>query len=175
MGHALAAQVLNGHVAGAEEQVGEAVGEHAVDLFGHRAVERTQPRLDVGDRDDELGRREGAGERRVGVAVDEHQRRADLADRRLDAGQHLARLHRVGRRTDTKSDVGPGQVELVEEDAGQLVVVVLAGVEQDLAQLASQAARDDRALDVLRPVADDRKDGPRSHRAPVYPTVRSGG
>ena len=48
------------------------VGEDAVELLGHRAVERAHPRLDVGDRDAGLRGGQPAGERRVRVAVDEH-------------------------------------------------------------------------------------------------------
>ena len=62
--------------AAAEEQSSSAAGvvaEHAVELLGHRHVVGAHPGLDVGDRDAALGAAERARERRVGVAVDEHE------------------------------------------------------------------------------------------------------
>ena len=47
----LRAQVGRGRVRGAQQQIAEMVGEHAVELLGHRAVERAHPRLDVHHRD----------------------------------------------------------------------------------------------------------------------------
>ena len=51
-------EVLDGGVAGAEEERGEGVDQDPVQLLGHRAVERAKPGLDVRDRDAELRRRE---------------------------------------------------------------------------------------------------------------------
>ena len=55
-------------------------------------------------------------------------------------------------------DVGARQREFVEEHAGELAVVVLAGVEQYFARHLAHGARHDRRLDVLGPVAHHRKD-----------------
>ncbi len=57
----------------AEQHVGHVVGEHAVALLAHHAVERPEAGLDVRERDAHARRREGRGERRVGVPVDEHR------------------------------------------------------------------------------------------------------
>ena len=59
-----------------EEQVGELVGEDAVDLLRHAPVARSQARLDVRDRDPHLGGGERAGERRVDVPGDDDRRPA---------------------------------------------------------------------------------------------------
>ena len=53
---------------------------------------------------------------------------------------------------------GARQAELGEEDARELVVVVLAGVDEHLLVARAQRRRDRRGLDELRPVADDRED-----------------
>ena len=54
--------------------------------------------------------------------------------------------------------LGARDAELGDEDRRQLVVVVLAGVDEQLVVLGAQQARDRRRLDELRPVADDRED-----------------
>ena len=59
-GDPLGAQVLRRGLRGAQQQRGGVVGQHAVELLGHRAVERAHPRLDVGDRDPGLGGRQRA-------------------------------------------------------------------------------------------------------------------
>ena len=69
-GDALAREVLAPAALGHEERVGDRVGQHAVDLLGHRAVERAQPGLDVRDRDPLLHRDERARDRAVDVADD---------------------------------------------------------------------------------------------------------
>ena len=74
-GYAFAAQVGLGGSCRREQPVRDAVGEDAVHLLGHREVEGTQPGLDVRDRDVQLGRRQRARERRVGVAIQQHRSR----------------------------------------------------------------------------------------------------
>ena len=71
--HRLAREVARRDLRRREQQRAQMVGDDAVDLLGHRAIEGAHPRLDVGDRNLRLGRREGAGEGRVRVAVDEHR------------------------------------------------------------------------------------------------------
>ena len=64
------AQVAIGRGAGREAEVGELVGEDAVDLLGHGAVEAPHPGLDVRHRMPFFCRHERRGERGVHVAVD---------------------------------------------------------------------------------------------------------
>ena len=45
--NALGGQVARGGLGGAKQHVGDAVGEHAIDLFGHGLVKAAQPGLDV--------------------------------------------------------------------------------------------------------------------------------
>jgi len=54
--------------------------------------------------------------------------------------------------------LGRVEAELVEEDLRELVVVVLAGVEDDLVRSVSQREREGSRLYELGAVADDRKD-----------------
>jgi hypothetical protein len=50
--------------------------------------------------------------------------------------------------------VGPRQLQFVEEHARELVVVVLAGVDEDLARALAKPVGDRRRLHELRPVAN---------------------
>jgi hypothetical protein len=51
--------------------------------------------------------------------------------------------------------LGAREPELVEEDLGELLVVVLARVDEHLARSLAQPVGDRRRLDELRPVPDD--------------------
>ncbi len=91
-GDVLALEVRHRGRRGAEQQIGEVVGENAVELLGHRAVERPHAGLDVCDR--HVGERRGqaARERRVRVAVDEDGVRTLGGEQRAERGEHARRL-----------------------------------------------------------------------------------
>ena len=78
-----------------EKQIREEVGDAPVDFLGHRVVEAAKPGLDVGHRDQELGRHQRRRERRVDVPVDDDQRRPGLREQRLDPDQHRGCLRGV--------------------------------------------------------------------------------
>ena len=160
----LPGQVRGRVCGGAEEQVADVVGEDAVHLFGHAPVVRAQTRLDVRDRDVHLRGDQRTGEGRVGVSVDEHPRRADLARNSLEAGHHGAGLRAMRARTDSQVDVRLGYAELTEEDLRHVVVVVLAGVDEHLLVAPPDGAADRSRLDELRTCADDGYD---LHATPI--------
>ncbi len=159
----------------AEKHRGELVGLDAVALLGHREVAAAQAGLDVRQRQVERGRGKGAGERRVGIAVDEHPVGPLLAQASLDR-----RLHDLW--------VGGAQVEpvarlreaeLLEEDLRKLVVVVLPGVDDDLVEtVLAEGDRRGRGLNELGAVAHDRGDfhaGYTTHRlGPLAQLVEQG-
>ena len=70
LGDALAVQVRTSALLRHEEQVGNRVGDDAVDLFRHRAVKTPQPRLHMRDSNTELDRRQGSGHGRIDVTDD---------------------------------------------------------------------------------------------------------
>ena len=141
----------------------EAVGDDAVDLLGHAHVERAQPGLDVRERARcSLAAASAAGERRVGVAVDEHRVGPPIEDGALDADQHRApsaRRASPSRRSSRTS--GSAEAELLVEDARELVVVVLARVGDDELDVLGELGVQRRGLDELGPVAGD---GEQAHR-----------
>jgi hypothetical protein len=107
-----------------------------------------------------LARRERARERGVGVAVDEHQRGLQLGQHRLEAPEDAGGLRDVRAAAGIQLTGRRRDAQLFEEDARELVVVVLAGVDDELVTVLAQAARDRSRLDELRAVADDRDDQP---------------
>ena len=118
------------------------VGDDAVELLGHRAVERAHAGLDVRDRDPRLRRGERARERRVRVAVDEHRVGPLVAQQRRRARRACAPVCSVFEPPPSPQlDVRRGHVELAHEDRRQLVVVVLAGVHEQLLVACAQRSR----------------------------------
>ena len=116
-----------------EEQVGQLIGHQPVDFFRHRPVARSEPRLDVRDRDEELRADERGGGSRVDVAVDDHQIRLAVEDDRLEAHHDLRRLGGVGAGADREIEIGFRNFELLKKDVRHERVVVLTGVDERLA------------------------------------------
>ena len=54
VGDALAPEIDDAGFGRAQQQRAEVIGQHAVDLFGHAAVKRTQARLEMRDRNFQL-------------------------------------------------------------------------------------------------------------------------
>ena len=154
----LGAQVLGRGLRGAQQQRADPVGEHAVELLGHRAVVRAHARLDVHERYRGLSGRERARQRGVGVAVDEHGVGAQLLEYRPQGGEHARGLGRVRAAAQAELAVRARETQLGKEDARQRVVVVLASVHQDLLVLFAKQPGNGRGLDELGSVADDGDD-----------------
>ena len=120
---------------GREEQVRDLVGEQAVDLLGHGAVEGAQSGFDMRHGDQQLGANQGRGDGGVDVAVDKYQIGIFGQSRLLEAHHDLSRLPGVRAGADFEIDVGLGQGELLEKYLGHVGVVVLAGVHQHLTDI----------------------------------------
>ena len=114
-----------------EQEIRQVVRDEAVRLLGHAAVETAKARLDVGDRHVQLRRGERRRERRVGVAIGQHQVRPAFLHGLLEALQHAGRLAAVRTGADAEVEVRLGYAELGEKDVGQGRVVVLAGMNDD--------------------------------------------
>ena len=106
------------------------IGEDAVDLLRHLAVETPQPGFDVGDGNLHLHGGERAGDGRRDVADDDHQVGLFLLQDRLEGEQDLRHRRGDGARADFEIQVGLGDVQLVEEELRHFFVVMLAGVDQ---------------------------------------------
>ena len=73
----------------------------------------------------------------------------------LERGEHPCGLVGVGAVVHAELAVRRRDAQLVEEDPRQLVVVVLAGVDQHLLVFSTQKQRHGGGLDELRAVPDD--------------------
>src|SRR5690606_33016190 len=116
LGEALGGEVLAGHLGGGQQQVRGVVGEDAVVLLGHAAVEGAQAGFEVGDLEVHLHGGEGAGEGGVRVAVDEGPVRLVLLEDLVYAGEHRAGLAAVGAGADGEVHVRGGDPQVGEED-----------------------------------------------------------
>ena len=133
------------------------VDEDPVVLFGHCPVEAAQARLDVHDREPGGVRRQGAGQRGVGVALHDHRIRGQLREQVRELRRAAPDLLGAGQAAELQPVRGRREPEAVEEDLGQAVVVVLAGVDHDrgIAQAVDNAGE-----------LDDLRSGAQNHRNP---------
>ena len=97
-GDPLAGEIGDRGLGRAQQERAQMIGQHAVDLFRHAAVERAQAGFEMGDRDVQLRRRQRAGEGRVGVARHQHQIRPLVEDQRARPRPASGRSSRRGRR-----------------------------------------------------------------------------
>ena len=132
LGEALGGEVAAGDLGGGQQEVCGVVGEDAVVLLGHAAVEGAQPGFEVGDLEVHLHCGEGAGEGGVGVAVDEGPVRLVLLEDLVHPGEHRAGLAAVGAGTDGEVHVRCRDPQVREEDVAHRGVVVLSGVDDDV-------------------------------------------
>jgi hypothetical protein len=137
---------------------GQVVGDEPVDLLGHPSVEAPQARLDVGDRQVQLGRSQGSGQRRVRVAIDEHRVGALGQEDWLEGDEHPGRRPGLASPADSQAMVRASEAELGEERAGHLFVPVLPGVDEDLLMTRSEGGLERCRLDELRPCPNDADD-----------------
>ena len=109
----------------------------------------------------ELDGDQGAGNRRIDVADDEHEVGSRIEQHGLEGGHDRRRLLRVAARSHVQVDVGRRHAEVVEEHLRELFVVVLAGVDDDGGEEVRprlQLRHDGRDLHEVRPRADDAED-----------------
>ena len=139
-----------------QTEVGHVIGDDAVVLFGHAAIEAPEPGLDVNEGDlHRVGAQRSGGDG-VGVALHHNRRRLDLAEELLEAGDGLGDLTGPRLASDRQLMVGIGQPQVVDEVAVQRSVPVLSGVDEPAAR--TQAADHQRQLYQLGPRAGHERD-----------------
>ncbi len=131
-------QVVHRRLRGAQQQAGDAIGEHTVDLFRHGRVLRAQVGLNMRHRDVQLGRRQRAGERGVGVAVDQHPVGLFLLDEPLDVFEHAPGHGTVVQAGDVQFMMRARDVELLEENVRHIGIEVLARVDDDFLDVVAR-------------------------------------
>ena len=108
-------QVVVRRMFSSEQQVGQVIGQHPVDLFGHASVEASEAGFDVGDGDPQLCRHQSAGQRRIDISDDEHEIRAPIEQDRFEGGHDRGRLLRVAAGTHVQRDGRRCNLELIEK------------------------------------------------------------
>ena len=68
------------------------IGEDAVMFFGHKAIEGTQARFNMGDGDMKFDRGQSSGNGGVGIAIHQHPIGSLHHHHFLQANEHLTRL-----------------------------------------------------------------------------------
>ena len=138
-------------VAVGQQQGREVVGDDAVAFLGHRPVPTAQAGLDVADGDAAFGRRDRCGKCRVHVSGNDDELRSEVGKEAFELSQCVRERRRF------ELDVRFRQRELCEEDVFHDRVVVLAGVDELLVDVALlfEGGVDGRYLHVVRPRADD--------------------
>ena len=158
VGDALVGEVVDRRLRRAEQERGYVVRDDAVDLLGHRSIEGPKAGLDVSEGPPHLRRDERAGEGRVRVSVHKHEIRLLLLEDVFEPPHHLRGLSRLSRAPDAEVVIGPRHVEDFEEHVGHVLVVVLAGVNQNLLMVLADLSAHRRGFDELRACADDARD-----------------
>ena len=154
VGQALRQQVAAGMLGIDEVEIGDVIDQSPVDLLRYVEVETAVASFHVIDGNlQPLGH--DCRNRAVGVAEDQHRIGAFAAQDRFDGGQNAAK-HRAERgRVDAEEMIGAPHAEIREEDLVELVVVVLAGVDQHMMHMALERRHHSRQADDLRPRAQD--------------------
>ena len=156
-GNAFARKVPVSVFGGSEQQIGDLIGEHAIDLLRHAAVQRAQSGFHVSHGDAEFGAHQRGGDGRIHVAIDHDQRRLRLRYDGLEVADDGGGLLRMRARAGLQVEVGHGHRQLLEEDVGHVDVVMLSGVNQDLAHegISGKGANEGRRLHEVGPRAYD--------------------
>ncbi len=113
---------------GDEEPVGQRVGDDAVQLLGHRAVEAPQARLDVREGQAEFRRHECRRHGRRHIADDDNPIRAQIEQHRFQPPQNFGRLRDGTSRADSQVGNRRRNLQFAEEGLAHPLVVVLPGV-----------------------------------------------
>ncbi len=130
-GDAFGEQVFAASVCVGHEHVAGVVDNAAVDLFGHTVVVAAVACFHVKDGNGEpLG--DDGEKRAVGVAEDEKAVGLDLAQDSFAPCEYLADLFAEGVGARFEETVWLAHAEFVEEQAVQVPVVVLAGVDENV-------------------------------------------
>lgn len=114
-----------------EKQVGETIGDQAIDFLGHGAVEAAEAGFEMGDFDTQLGSHERAPHGGIDVADNDDPVWLFLEADGLERGHDVRGLNGVRTGADREIDVGRRDAEFGEEDVRHFGVVMLPGMNED--------------------------------------------
>src|SRR5258708_1627138 len=134
--------------------IAQMVDQSAIDFLRYALVKAAVASLHVENRDlPALGRNHS--EAAISIAVEKHGIGPFLLENVVNAGNHRRDRLRWRIASRLQGEIRPADIELLEEDVIQLVVEVLAGMDQDLLHMAIELGDNARKLDELGPRAND--------------------
>lgn len=164
VGQAFVGEVRECDLRRCEEQIGSMIRENAIVLLRHPAIERAQSGLKMRDGEVEFDGAQGRGNRRIGVAIDEHPVRLVLFEDRIQGRKHRPGLNTVAAGADPEMNVSSGNTEILEKDIRKHGVIMLARVHNDVldvrlgcrfrdrGEFNELGARTDDACDLHKPI-----------------------
>ena len=124
-----------------KQEIRNLIGEQAIDFLRHGAVKGTQSGFDVTDAKSEFRAHQGCGQRRIHIAVNQHQV-GTLADNHILKSLHNLRcLLGVTSRTDLQIHIGSGNAKLLKKNLGHVEIVVLTRMHYNLANCRPRSER----------------------------------
>ena len=158
--HSFALEILIGIAACREKNGSQRVGDEAIDLFRHRAIETAESGLDVRHGNEKLRRDNRTRHRGIDVAHHDHQVRFLPQTDLLELHHDPRGLLGMTAGAHAKAHVGNRNAKIAKEDIRHAFVVVLSRVDEN----AVQAGRllhlfdDGRNLHKVGPCAHDVQD-----------------
>lgn len=125
---ALAVQVLHGGTGWREQELAEVIGHDAILLFGHSGVLAAAAGFHMGQGKFQARGEQCAGQRRIRVAVNDDPIDALGGQDGLHAREHAGELRTVGAGADREVVRWLRNSHLREEEIGDFMIVMLAGV-----------------------------------------------
>jgi hypothetical protein len=113
----------------------------------------------MSNRDKKLGANEGRSDRRINVTIHNHEIWLAFRHGGFEANHDLRGLLCLASGTHSEVQVGPWQLQLLEENVGHVAVIVLASVNQSLpiAVLTVHSTNDSCCLHEIRSSTDNVK------------------
>jgi hypothetical protein len=136
------------------------IGQNTIDLFRHPPIERPQAGFHMSNRNVKLRCREGARQRRIGIAINDNPIGLFRFHDRLDRDEHPSRHFAVVTPVDVKIVLRRGYTQFIEEYVRHISIEVLAGMHHNLGESFGFPNRPTERgrLDELRAGTDGRQD-----------------
>ena len=147
-------QVLVGIGRIGEQQVGDRIRGDAIDLLRHAPVTGAQSRLDMGHSDSTRAGRQTADDGGGHVTDDDDQIRLRVAEKCIELEHDIRHLWIDAVAAGIEKEIRRSQLQFLEEDVGELVVIVLAGVHHqclEAIRMTAQFGGDRRDFGKIRP------------------------
>ena len=132
------------------------IRQHAVLFLRHPHIIGAQSRLDMSHRDMDFRCSQCARKRGIRIAVHQQEIRLFLKQDVLDFSEHFACLMAMRAGSYAKVIFGMRDAQFFKKYIRHIVVIVLAGMDDNLLHFSGKRGGNDGGLDELRPCPDNR-------------------